>query len=674
MTLDDAIFYELARSTLGKLTTPFHKQRIVEDLAAFLARPQIQDAIAAYIDNGDHKIIAAIVTLADPTQAEIEGFFAGEYGAAGVNALIINLEERLIVYRRESSIYNRKIMRLSLNPLLANVLLPFTTATGILFPAHKTDAANTADTERPRMDDRLLAAVLCLVMSEGDILKADGNLRKKAAAKVSDIFPNTDIYTLIGGLQKTGLLRVEEERLTLNPKKILEFTNLSGAQRLAVVAGGIYQNSIEKASGTVAEFEFMALRQAQQVASFIRGLLGTLDPGLTYSETTFRRLAFVLKKEYFTDSVTGENANLDFETLIAAMEKTGLILKTGAGFSVRAGDAAESGENGPYIAFDSSLSLVLLPGIDFADAMELAWLCEVRETGTTVRFEITCQQVIKAFDQGLDEKEALDLLDALSGGRVGESLPWQLTEWKKRYTEVSLYSGLVLTLAPERRYIVETGSLSRMITASPAPGVYILNAREEEQVITALKKAGVDIVSAPKGIRRQIRTSGQRHYRNPPDQKTPLPGSGLPAEDVSGTTSRQTKAAEYKAQFQTALKEARLTQAEKEELTSRIERRLIVSTEQLKSGFHIDKLEARGLDFTGKANIAKQAVAGKSIIEITLSNTASGGSHTITGSAEALEKQGSETILVFKDAEDKLSRIPVGKISVLRRIKNSIFD
>jgi hypothetical protein len=86
-----------------------------------------------------------------------------------------------------------------------------------------------------------------------------------------------------------------------------------------------------------------------------------------------------------------------------------------------------------------------------------------------------------------------------------------------------------------------------------------------------------------------------------------------------------------------------------------------------------EKLEARNLDYVGKTIVAKQALALKSPVEI-IWVTPEGESSRFMGVPEALEKRGGETVLALKTLpEGNEIRLPLGKISLLRRIKQSIF-
>jgi hypothetical protein len=118
-----------------------------------------------------------------------------------------------------------------------------------------------------------------------------------------------------------------------------------------------------------------------------------------------------------------------------------------------------------------------------------------------------------------------------------------------------------------------------------------------------------------------------------------------------------------------------LGREEQDELSARINRRLVLCESQLKDALvRYEKLEARGLDYAGKALIAKQAISMHSPVEVTWP-----GKHKqehIFGIPKALEKSGGESILVIEPANgrDEAIRIPLGKIGLLRRVKKSIFE
>jgi len=133
--------------------------------------------------------------------------------------------------------------------------------------------------------------------------------------------------------------------------------------------------------------------------------------------------------------------------------------------------------------------------------------------------------------------------------------------------------------------------------------------------------------------------------------------------------------------FHSILEQMRLGGEARDELTARIDRRLVLCESQLKDAVvRYEKLEARGLDYVGKALIAKQAIAMQTPVEIIWPGKQK--QERIVGIPKALEKAGSESVLVIDPlGEDDTIRVPgdtirvpLGKISLLRRIKKSIFE
>jgi hypothetical protein len=237
-----------------------------------------------------------------------------------------------------------------------------------------------------------------------------------------------------------------------------------------------------------------------------------------------------------------------------------------------------------------------------------------------------------------------------------------------------------------------------MIAGTLGPGVYLLSSRgqihqETDDVVQGLQKAGVDIIArpplparnSPDGFRprgeagpaeKTVRVRGSSPY--PPLKAQPLfadtaPGAGQ-AADAELKDAAHKDAASYQERFRRALREQSLPRNEAAELAARIDRRLILNESQLAGGaVRSEKMEARNLDYVGKTMVAKQAIALKSLVEV-LCVSPEGESSRLMGIPGALEKWGSETILSLKTIpEGNDIRLPLGKISLLRRIKQSIF-
>jgi hypothetical protein len=425
--------------------------------------------------------------------------------------------------------------------------------------------------------------------------------------------------------------------------------------------------------------------------------MGLLETDRQYPKLTLVRLADMLERS--GAGIPGEPGGVFavdqggawdvafFDSLLEALRIAGLLGVGAGGAYFRSlpgkhgaadGSANGSAEGSPVIAMDTAFSCILYPEIDFADALSLASFSVVRETGAAVRFELTRESVVRGFDLGLDGDVMLALLDRLSGNQVGQNLRWTVKDWESRYAGVSLFQGLVLSLAEDRRYLAGMEPVASLIRRTLAPGVYLLSAEDRADAIQALRRAGIDIIAQPPrddGTMPEDRASPYPSLAGAPGlpRGRPLPGDDETAR-LESLPPDPLRAGLYKERFRSALEKLSLPRDERAELSARIERRLILSESQLATtSAPREKLEARGLDYVGKTSIAKQAIAAKQLIEIVWSGQR-GEVNRAIGLPNALQKSGGETLLVLKPVPsgDPI-RLPLGKIGLLRRVKQSLF-
>jgi hypothetical protein len=716
MILRDGAFFDLLRSVFGNVKTPFNKQRLLGELSAFLSRDEIKRNISCYIDETDAKLIAAVAVLGRPGPADLADFFNGDMGREDLLDLLVNLEERFILFRLTDQDRGNAASCLALNPVLESTLAPFAADWSLIFPSVPVlGLSGLTDAALPGSfpDDRLLAALISFAGEEGNLFKAPGRdqapnpgpaakgfLRKKVLETGKRVFPGLDLEALLGGLYCLGLLNAEGRRNGVNEEKLAAFQELSPRDRLVYCAAGICRRL--EAPGLDALSPHLNRSRVRFLASLIHNFLEALNPARAYPRITLKRYAGALWREEEQAPVPDD--------FLDGLEIAGLLRRVSDHWLVGPGFAAEPSGSGssdaglvPALAMDAPFSFVIYPGVSFADLLKLASFTLVREAGTAVRFELNRESVVRGFDRGICAGEMEKLLSRLSGGRLGDTLLWTLKDWEKRYGEVSLHEGIVLSLSPERCYLAEAEPVASLIRQVLAPGVFLLSpqgysnqdspSQGIEAAAEALRKAGVDIVArcvdtaprppAPSPDFPPQRSSGRRPSLPGPDRTdTGKGGPKISPEDAEA----------LKEQFRAVLDKLKLPKTERDELSARIERRLVLSESQL-SGVSVryEKLEARGLDYVGKAMIARQAIASRSLVEV---NWSGEGAKRIFGVPVALEKQKLESVLVIEpssqaeeplspggqdkktadNAADRLLYIPLGKISLLRRIKKSIFE
>jgi hypothetical protein len=813
LTLPEGAYFDLMRSIFGNIKTPFNKQRLMDDLAALFSREETRKILGAYIDERDHRVIAAVALLEEPAPGDLESFFAGEFSCAELHGLLLNLEERFILYRfREEGVY-----RLALNPALEPVLAPLAEDTAVLFPSLPleggTEAAgaggeaapsnnaapikppaggpvgraagaggeavppnNTATIKTPAggpagepaggrvsggeavpsnstapiktpvrgFGDRNLAAFLAFVLEEPEFFRAGSGIRKRVLEGGRAFFPGGLLPFLAGAFLSLGLFRREGEEMRPVESKFRAFAALSPRERLEYCAAGLYLYLDEGDAAPVppggpegaacggafgdggAGGPFLYRSRIKGLAALVRRFLDCLAPDRRYPPQTLKRFADILEREGSPGGAAALSGwkRIVFDRFVKALEETGLLAPAGAG-SWRALPGAAAGPGpGPVLAMDTPLSCILYPEIAFADALRLAWFCALRETGAAVRFELTRSSVVRGFDRGLDAAAITGLLSRLSGGRIDANLGWTLKDWEGRYTSVCLCRGFVLTLAEDRRYLAAAEPLASLVRATLAPGVYLLGVSESAGALEALKKAGVDIVAqrdgtVPGGGSEEAGLSGFPSLTPPPSRPpagppagvlmgaawlggaAALPASGVPGPATVTPGSGMPEGEALKERFRAALDRLKVPRQERDELAARIERRLILHESQLAGAvIRGEKLEARGLDYVGKAAIAKQAIALKSLVEVSWTQPGGETSQAL-GIVAALEKKEGESVLVLNPVpgeerpreerpgaapangpeergeaprRSKELRLPLGKISLLRRIKQSIFE
>jgi hypothetical protein len=696
MLLPDSSFFELMRSIFGNIKTPFNKQKLLDELYILLSRDDVRNNISSYINYEDQKIMAAAALLEDPAPDELEEFFRGELSPLTLRALLANLEERLILYRFRDE--TRSSRRLALNPVLESVLAPLVAEPGILFPSEMFSGESSgiiSIDNLPISDDRILASMFAFIFNREDLYKAPG-IRKKTLEQWKQLFTGTDLEAAAGAFRQLGLFSMQGEKLIPAEKRISDYSALTSEARREYLASGFYfhltesknENS-QETSGHHYSAVFPRNRQ-RRYAALIHRICSLLDTDRLYPETFFRRLLVLLEKEDVAD-LWRDRENIDFNFLMEAMEMAGILIKTRNLWKIHS--PAKSEHTGPRIAMDSAFSIILYPGISFSDALDIASFSTIKDDNPLC-FELSRESVIRCFNRGMTAEMIVKLLKQLSENRIEEGLEWTLKDWETRYAAVSLYEGVILNLSGERQYLAESEPVASLIRKTLKPGLYLLSGGKEEAA-AALLKAGVDIIAQPVSNTelheklnpnrafagyeinrsfpqfRSFEEFDQRKILN--DETRSLQESIRKTHTSSvqgGILNSDSKA--IQEHFRKILKGLKLPKTEIDELLSRIDRKTIITETQLeKANIKYEKLEARGLDYQGKLTIAKQAISEGAMIEITWPSLP-GQISTNEGIPIALEKKEKENILVVKSNNETL-RIPLGKISVLKKHRQSIF-
>ena len=167
-SLTDKEFFYLMRLYLGEIKTPYNKLRLVSTLASFIRNPENLQNILDLLDDFDLKILTAIHIIHYPTQQVLFDFFEGEFTKEQIYSKILNLSERLLIYKKTNPQTLTEIIYI--NPLLIKDLEPFFDKK-LIFPEENTMFFSTDDVFA--LSANFLAAFISFVQNKGISCKAD---------------------------------------------------------------------------------------------------------------------------------------------------------------------------------------------------------------------------------------------------------------------------------------------------------------------------------------------------------------------------------------------------------------------------------------------------------------------------------------------------------------------
>ncbi|MDR0539785.1 MAG: hypothetical protein LBG74_04685 [Spirochaetaceae bacterium] len=715
ITLDDDAFFALMNVALGNIKTPFSKQKLAEELQAFLLRDEVRRNIETLIDENDIRILSALALLGEPHRKELAAMLAGSANLIVINNQIQNLEERYLIFRL---IGENEQITFSLNPLLADILNKYIVNYSYLFPSY------TVPVSEPVFDiqnsshqygnvkgfdagngifaglfsDAVIAPALELFVLAQAPYRADGLWKKKSIEEIESVFGSFGIQNYASLLCRLELLRKTDNDLEANEKKITAFSRISPYERRVYCSAALYWEERCRQSMN----DLPTGNHLRGVADFMYVFLNHLtnnrqEEARVYPEQTLLRLIKFLMRN-LSERYIHFTLSIEEDVFIFALVKTGLLncvslprickeplymLNSALGQppKTRTFMPADSGakEKTAKISFNGTFSYLINPETDFSDIRRLLAFSSVTRVDTGSGAPLICAEinrtaVLRALEAGATVQGITGMLADFSGGMPDSSLAWSIEDWGKRAGEVTLYDTLCVTLSPERQFAAHMPPLKKLILAQPAPGVLILNTKNKNLVTGALAKCGIDSVALPK----DDIPGAIPHFTQYGESMTLGGYMSVQHSFFGNTWDKDKKDGEaYKENLYMNLEGINLFDTQKDALKARINRRLIVSLSQFESvKVNNEKLEARGLDFAGKSSIAKQALEAHELLEIEMN----GESGRIVVRPVSVGKRETDTVLVAAPVRNsggdiqKNMEYPLGKVKYIRRIKNSTFS
>lgn len=688
-SLPDKQFFNTVRLYLGEIKTPYNKQRLTEQLAAFIRKEENLTSLLTLLDLFDIKLLTAISLIPNATQESLIDFFHGEYSITELYAEIINLTERLLVYKEKAPYSEKEFIKI--NPLIRQNLLPYLD-TKLLFPEFTAEKLSTEDVFA--ITPNLLAAFITYIRIRGISCKSDGTIKKNDKKRLNEIFPDKEnfIQLLMNAFVNLNLV-FEDQQISsyvLDSARMKKFAELPESQQYALLCAAAVSRFSREGLKKEAQLLIDCLASVPENGCPLESILRlaflagtrTEDDVSPAKKSRFSRILEAARQE--AGAEPEQNAELLDRMLECAIE-FGLVQKVGKteeGVELYKAShpVAESSRNeciettlgsepAPKVVnIDSTFTVTLMPGLSLKELLPLTDFLFVRKFGVVAEFEITRQSVSEGFDNELTPETLFERLEKYSYYPVPQNLKINITEWYNSYSSAKLYYGYILKVTENNISLAENNpNIRKYIKEKLADGIYLLNLPAGTEISAFIEESSLDFMG-------NVRTSvSKSEYSGFPILRSGhiiLTDSGRGNTEIKKTSIAE--ADKILKGLKASLKNLTMDKAIKESLDHRISNRLILSEAQLKNAsIRTEILEADGMDFSGKVHLIEAAVKEEDLMEIRMPDAdGKGGFFTILGKPLSISKQPGEAVMRFQIEPTKnIENLLVSRITHLRRLR-----
>ena len=658
LTRPDEQFFDLMRSALGEIQTPFNKHSLLKKLVSFLNRRETKDRMLSTVSETDSVLLTAIYTLSSPGVATLYSFLKESIRYLDLHNHLLNLEERLFIYRSGEDGEER----LWFNPIIEQELVSYAVDTDLVF-----ESIESAPADPRWIRDGLLLSIIAYLREKPSIFTAAGKLKSRVRQDLERRFSFPDfsepagrVGLVIKALHGCGVIDLVNGEAEVLLERLDDFGSLSGILRAAFLAGGLASMMVDgDEEDSQRESARPSLVPYTAAAAF---LLKNLPHDRAYPVTAFKRMLLAAGLRYHTDDPT--------EKLIEAMHQMGLVSKDGDYFVMRAsGEPEDDKAKTAKTVVQPNFEVTLAGPFRFSDGIGLALGSELRLYDTYPVFEITREAVTRRFTDGESAAAYTANLEKTSAAKLPSNVMVTLNSWENEFLSIRIFSGNVLLVDEERRYLVEhSEELKKLIASTPAPGVYLIRSSNRQEIEKALRSCGIDQKPA---------IESAADAKREPFEGYRIPLMGNAPVRLHSHSGREKPSIHLREELYGKLDSMNLTDDVRKDLAHMIDKGLVLFPRQLEHQANVprEKHEAKGFDYVGKVRIIEQALLRRDLfLEIT-TRTPDGNSAKYLVQAVELKKTGSDLDLICRILPDKRDiQFRVRSMSLVRSVRGALFS
>lgn len=674
LKMKDDHFFDIMRAYFGNIQTPFNKHDLFEQLSSFLREEDVQRRILDAISSEDIQILTVIYYLKEPSENIIYSYFFGK-DKNKIYRKLINLKERLLIYIvANPNTPNPRYFNYSINPILIERLKPILHIP-FLMPCEK-------HTERvfsiPCITPVFFSVLYSYITQNPDMYKKDGKLRKKVLNDFTQLFPAIkDVSLITNIIERIISLRLVLQKnsyeLVVVEEQWEKFAKLSFLEKIIYLA--------------VADTYYPYFKDYGIDSAYVlHEMLHLFKSGTWYSKKDMYRAFFlVYAKHVFGNSkilymdlysaFDDEYVNTrGFERptvkILLIASEFGLLVRDGDNFAFNEYFCDLIEDEKPML-ISNDFALTLKENASFLKLLPLLPALKPKRLDTFALFEfshLTCQSL---FEVGMTSKTICNMLQEVSEHSLPQNVAGSMEQWNESYGAVSLYNGYVLCVNEKKRKFFKSDSpLFSLVRKEISDGVYLMATNDPKEIARKLEKAGLDFIFFNNKEKFDIPYPDYPSFEAKEHVKEAKEKALLKAQNKE-------REAEWKKKEDTYLKKlenANLDKDSKDILQARIERRLVLTEQQISSATINKKVRRAGaLDFLGKIRLLEDVMKDKTFVEIVMMDK-----KTITGTVDELWKSYPDIQMVRIITEDADGRhsynLHVSKIFTVKTVINSIFS
>ena len=676
-TMENERFFDLIRMYLGEVKTPFNKQKLIESLSAFLRKEENKKNICALLGKNDLKILSFIRLIPSATYDSVSSFFTNENFGHSVYEHIENLIERLLIYTVEGE----SSPKLKINPLLEETLEGHLGIEWLL-----DDSTQDKKTEASAfvLTPMFIASFVSYVSRHPELCKANGELKKKSSEELVSLYGSSlDEKKIVPCIQKLMdgmfcLALIEQNEKGIQPKweQLQKYAELDYYTALILLA--------------TASVLHLTRQTLQKYSSVLMNLFQVVSQK-AYTSSNLKRLAFLLmEKNWNNDSGMGGR----FQSILARHDSSfsdddepgNKILYSIIDNSINLGALRSVGKDEndeelyvpvmpddleslvssskKVLSVDTSLSITVMPGLSLAELLPFARMMDICHYDVAAVYEMNRHSVTRYFDTCARPDDIISLLNSYSAFPMPQNLGVIIDEWYAAYSSAKLYYGYVLKLSEHNSAIAEKSPvISSHLIEKLAPGVYLLDLKDDEEVQDLMVKSGMEFTGKIRKVKDRQTVISYPMIQAPVDDRQ----FSAHKRDSFAVEEKTTR--DFLKDMETSLSKMEMSTEQREGLAERIERHIIVNPEQLRpSSVRFEKLEALAMDYSGKIHVAENAMQTKSLVEIEIEQNIK----PIVGMPVDLEKSSGNASVTLRCKDGSMKKVSISSAKSIKKIREKL--